>query len=330
MSYKDNLKDLNDALMHAEEAYKKIDSAIVDAFFSNKSVNAIKSDEINLNLKHGNLSLFFYLINNEVKFFSKRRTIKEARAFYKNLYPLYFFGWYNNLPESLLILNSKENTKKINVKNNKNDNVKYSIEEFIKEVISMHSIFGLNKKDVEDLKIKHTTKNAANYENKTKTIYINPKIEGKKAYYVLLHELMHHFNFCAMNKDIYLSDYDYNAGFREGIAMIMSELLISKKFKFLVNEHFNYCEFSRIRGLVSYRFYKHDLSIEQFIKPLRGFGFNDEVLKTQYVSCLKFPGYKESYYPFYIMLKQKIKENGIKYINHLIKTPNLPFYDVVR
>lgn len=69
-----------------------------------------------------------------------------------------------------------------------------------------------------------------------------------------------------------------------------------------MHEHTKYLAYAKARGLISHDMYVQKMSMQEFTEHMKEQGISEEMARLQYISCLKFPGYKETYYPSYYNL----------------------------
>ena len=308
---------LNSLLKKADYNYKLIDREIYKLFHHNKEKiqisNLEKIDTNNIPIEY---KMYFELINYEIDFFSKPRVINEVKQFFEDKFYYYYWGWYHNLPETTNFLNEEIQIRHSEEGNNPFENE----EDFIKSIFDSLDNLGFLTKEAKDLEIKYSKDTVAEYDSVNKAILINPKLSWNFKYYVILHELMHHLNFTFMDKKNFVSEFDYWAGFREWIAIYISELLIEKDFDFLGSHHTYYLKLLQARGKAGMKVLTDKISKEQFYQMLNEFDLETDLLFTWYIDCFMYPGYKETYYPYY----KKIKSFWSSKLLDFLKSPNIP------
>ena len=314
--------DINRILEKAEIIYKDIDKWIINLFYWNQWTLRLETDESLLeeDFKDTMYKTYLELIRKEEEFFREKRNFEQIHNFYKQNYYDYFWWWYYNPIDTAVYLEEDVTSNK---DNNLDENNPFDNEQsFIEDICNRLEEIWINYDFIRNYSIKETHTNAAFYNFHEKSIYINPNFTGNFKFYVILHEFMHHvhLNISAnFSKFYYISEYDFGAGFREWVGIVLSEMLIKNYYQFLYNEHIKYLNLLIVRWKLSRQVFSEDLDKQTFLEKMKEAGFDKQLAFTQYIGAYKFPGYKETYYPYYRILNQYELTKLIE----IMKKPNL-------
>ncbi len=214
------------------------------------------------------------------------KSLEDVVDWNQRKYYDYLEGWYLTPSKKLHLLEPTGTLR------NSTANLKYSITELFEKAFLEVS---RQYKFIEKPAVMFDPTTVARYDGKTKSIFINPQLKSTtRLYYTFIHELLHHVQsyFCSLPPFYYKSSYE------EGLTILMTERLIKGNSLFI--EHKKYVDYTRNRGYYSYLVSKGEISEKDFVKHVGEF--------TQYVSTLRYPGYKEGYYIWYDILRNSEKD----------------------
>jgi len=288
-----------------EQQYKQCDEYILSLYYWREKAPFERSF-IDVFWKRS--SPYSTLVSEEYEFISSWKNLDEIRAYYTEKYDSYLYDFYCN-PKSI----AKDLMQKVDLSFLEKwwKSLFDTDEAFIEAVLRSLESWGITYELLKDISVWITDKTIANYNYRNKTIYINKQVWWIRKQYILLHELMHHIHLTLCDKSTYISEYDYWAGFREWVAIVLCEKLIQEFFPYLADEHRWYIRYIQERWLASYKFYTEWIELQEFYWMI-SWDLSLELVETQYVSCLKYPWYKETYYVYYCLMREKSMNEIIK------------------
>lgn len=254
-------------------------------------IGRLKSAEVLLNEVE-------FLVRGEIK-------INDAIEFYREHYKNYFYNFYFCEKHFFRMYNNKEykggflsKGKKLGIS--------------IKEIVKSHNefyreIFAKYKVPYDDelLKVKFVfDKNElANTYHGIVTLSPEFKKPDSWGYYVLIHEFNHVVHEAMINKLCkkkdwrYREDLDYFSIIADGFSILFSEKYVNwvkdKRVKAILKKHHeNYVSYCKFRAYNSWQFMSRKL------KKMKGLRLIEKI------KIVTTPGYKEVYYPGYVLFKK--------------------------
>lgn len=294
---------MSNSLQQIYMIYKTVDDIINNTFFDWKKTIVPTFRVRNITIPYNEkkeIIIYTQRWLEEANYFSSLRSKKEILQYYSDHYLSYckIYG-VNNIENGIEDINE-------DIISSVNDN-KVRLWDFINEIKTYAKIEWFHFDKLRE--IWETKETIAKYNSTEKKIYIHPWVsDTSRRMYIILHELMHHIHYSAINESNFIWDYDYWWGYREWIAIFLSEIFVKKYFTSLWWEHINYLSMIQERWQLIQWIFTKWYTQKKFVERLAPYWISLQWAISQYVSWIRYPWYKESYYPYYKAVKKSVIE----------------------